>query len=136
MDPTIYNPITSQVIAAAIEVHRTLGAGLLEGIYLTCLKCEMTSRGVSFVTERRIPIVYKDMPIDASYRVDLIVEERVVVEVKAVAVILPVHEAQTLTYMALTECPIGLLINFNVPKLVDGVRRLLNPRAHRPPVSL
>ena len=129
VDPSEFNDLTGKILGAAIEVHRALGAGLLESIYSSCLHLELTARGLRYVAQRPLPIVYKGMKIDACYRVDLIVEDRVVVEVKSVSALSPVHESQLLTYMALTECPAGLLINFNVRRLMDGVRRMINPRA-------
>ena len=122
-----FNTITGEILSAAIEVHRTLGPGLLESTYSGCLQFELTARKLRFATQRAIPIVYKGMQLDTSYRVDLIVEDLVVVETKAVTTLLKVHEAQVLTYMKLTDCPAGLLINFNVPRLMDGVKRLLLP---------
>ena len=107
----------------------TLGPGLLEAVYVCCLRFELPAQGLHFVTERTVPIVYKGMSTGAFYRVDLIVEDLVVVEVKSIAAVLPVHQSQVLTYMGLAECPAGLLINFNVPRLMDGVKRLINPRA-------
>jgi GxxExxY protein len=135
VDPSDFSHITREIIGAAIEVHRTLGPGLLESTYLQCLKWELGARKQRFVAQRQIPLVYKGTALDTCYRIDLIVEDRVVVEVKAVIAMLPVYEAQTLvyeaqtlTYMRLTECPLGLVINFNVPKLIDGVHRLINPK--------
>jgi GxxExxY protein len=122
-----FNKITHEILAGAIEVHRALGPGLLESTYGSCLQFELHARKLRFVTQRAIPIVYKGVAMDTNYRVDLIVEDAVVVETKAVASVLKVHEAQTLTYMKLTACPAGLLINFNVPRLMDGVRRLVLP---------
>ena len=119
--------ITGQIIGAAIEVHRALGPGLLESTYRRCLRFELAARGLQFVAELAVPILYKGQDLDADYRVDLVVEQLVVVEIKSVESLLPVHDAQALTYMRLTSSPAGLLINFNVPKLVDGVRRLINP---------
>ena len=116
--------------AGAIEVHRTLGPGLLESIYAPCLHAELAARQLRFVTQRAVQIVYKGMPLEASYRVDLIVED-LVVELKSTSALLPVHQAQVLTYLEITKCPAGLLINFNVPRLMDGVKRLINPRATR-----
>jgi GxxExxY protein len=127
IDPNAFNDITGATLAAAIEVHRTLGPGLLESTYLPCLLHELTLRDLRVVTQQPVPIVYKELVLDVIYRVDLIVEGRVVVEVKAVAALLPVHQSQTLTYMRLSRCPIGLLINFNTPKLMDGVKRLIRP---------
>jgi GxxExxY protein len=123
-----FNGITSQILAAAIEVHRTLGPGLLESTYMPCLQFELAARNLRFVTQRALPVVYKGMRLDAGYRIDLIVEDAVVVELKTVAALLPVHRAQVLTYLALTGCPAGLLINFNVPRLMDGVQRVINRR--------
>jgi GxxExxY protein len=127
VDAATFNDVTGAILASAIEVHRTLGPGLLESIYLHCLQFELASRKLRFVVQRPIAIVYKGSRLDASYRIDLIVEDLVVVEVKSVAALAPVYQAQLLTYMRLTGCPAGLLINFNVPRLMDGVRRLLNP---------
>lgn len=129
LDPTEFNNVTRLILAGAIEVHRTLGPGLLESIYAPCFEYELTARKLRFAAQRPVPIVYKGMSMEACYRVDLIVENVVVVEVKSVAAALPVHQAQLLTYMQLTDCPLGLLINFNVPRLMDGVKRLINPRA-------
>jgi len=129
IDAEEYSDITGKILAAAIEVHRALGPGLLESIYTPCLHYELTARGLRFVAQRSIPIVYKGMSIPACYRIDLIVEDVIVVEVKSVAAILAVHESQLMTYLQLTECPVGQLINFNVPRLMDGVKRRLNPRA-------
>ena len=128
VDPSKFNDLTRRILGAAIEVHRALGAGLLESIYTSCLHLELSARGVRYVAQRPIPIVYKGTKVDACYRVDLIVEDRIVVEVKSVEALSSVHESQLLTYLALTECPAGLLINFNVPRLMDGVKRMLNTR--------
>ena len=122
-----FNETTGEIIAAAIEVHRALGPGLLESTYSECLQTELAMRKLRYVTQYTLPIVYKGRTLDTSYRVDLIVEDCVVVEVKSVTAILPVHRAQVLTYLRLTGCPAGLLINFHVAKLMDGVRRVLNP---------
>jgi GxxExxY protein len=122
-----YNTTTSAIIGAAIELHSALGPGLLESAYLRCLKHELKQRGLRFVTELAIPLAYKGIELEQSYRVDLIVENLVVVEVKSVEVVLPVHRAQVMTYLKLTSCPVGLLINFNEARLVDGVHRIINP---------
>ena len=127
-----FNHITSEIIGAAIEVHRTLGPGLLESTYMPCLQFELSERKLRFVAGRSVPIVYKGTALDAMYRIDLLVEDLVVVELKSVERLLPVHQAQVLTYLGLTGCPAGLLINFNVPKLIDGVKRLINARAETP----
>ena len=121
------NETTREIIGAAIEVHRSLGPGLLESAYIESLKFELAERKLRFVAQLPIPMVYKRVKLESSYRVDIIVEDRVVVEVKAVATVLPVHTAQVLTYLRLTACPLGLLINFNEALLVDGVHRVVNP---------
>lgn len=123
-----FNVVTGQIIGAAIEVHRILGPGLLESSCMTCLQFELAAGKLRFVAERAVPILYKGMELDAKYRIDLLVEDLVVVEVKSVECLLPVHQAQVLTYMTLTGCPAGLLINFNAPKLIDGVKRVITPR--------
>jgi GxxExxY protein len=127
--PAVFNDTTHEILGAAIEVHRQLGPGLLESTYLQCLEWELGSRKLRFATQRTIPIVYKGTTLDTCYRIDLMVEDLVVVEVKAVEQLSPIHQAQTLTYLHLTGCPAGLLINFNVVRLMDGVKRLINPRA-------
>ena len=129
VDPSTFNHITRDILAAAIEVHRTLGPGLLESVYVQCLQFELARHHLRFEAQRRVPVTYKGVRLNACYRIDLIVENLVVVEVKSVAALAPVHEAQLLTYQRLTECPAGLLINFNVPRLMEGVKRLISPRA-------
>ena len=120
------NEITEAVIGAAIEVHRALGPGLLESAYIQCLCYELTLRKIPFELEVPLPVVYKGLKLDCGYRVDMVVVGAVVVEVKAVEHIVPVHAAQLLTYLRLGAWKAGLLINFNVPVLRDGmVRRVL-----------
>jgi GxxExxY protein len=120
------NDITEAVIGAAIEVHRFLGPGLLESAYIQCLCYELTLRKIPFELEVPLPVVYKGFKLDCGYRVDMVVAGAVVVEVKAVEHIAPVHEAQLLTYLRMGAWKAGLLINFNVPVLRDGiVRRVL-----------
>ena len=123
-----FNPTTHEIIGAAIEVHRHLGPGLLESAYMPCLQYELATRKLRFVAERSIPIIYKEMQLDAKYRIDLLVEDVVIVEVKSIDCVMEIHKAQVLTYMRLTGCPAGLLINFNVAKLIDGVTRLVETR--------
>jgi GxxExxY protein len=115
--------LTGQIIAAAIEVHRELGPGLLESAYQACLAREFSVRGMSFEQEKPLPVEYKGVRVDCGYRLDFVVAGKVVVELKAVDVIAPVHEAQLLTYLRLTGCRVGLLINFNVPVLKSGIKR-------------
>jgi GxxExxY protein len=115
--------LTGQIIAAAIEVHRGLGPGLLESAYQACLAQEFTVRGLSFEQEKPLPVEYKGVRVDCGYRLDFLAAGRVVVELKTVDAIAPVHEAQLLTYLKLTGCRVGLLINFNVPVLKNGIKR-------------
>ena len=125
------NEVTEAVIGAAIEVHRALGPGLLESAYCQCLCYELTLRKLPFRLEWPLPVVYKGLILDCGYRVDLLVADEVVVEVKAVERLAPVHEAQLLTYLRLGGWKVGLLINFNVPLLRDGiVRRVLGLTEH------
>jgi GxxExxY protein len=117
------DPRTSSIIGAAIEVHRHLGPGLLESAYEECLCHELHLRGISFRRQIDLPVEYKGLKLDCGYRLDLLVNEEVVVELKCVEKVLPVHEAQLLTYMQLTAKRVGLLINFNVPLLTRGITR-------------
>lgn len=119
-------PYSRRVIGCAIEVHRTLGPGLLESAYETCLCIELEQAGVAFQRQPQLPTVYKGHTLDTGFRPDLIVKQSLLVEVKAVQGILPVHAAQLQTYMKISGVSIGLLLNFNVPRLIDGIcRRLL-----------
>ena len=120
------NELTGRVIGAAIRVHKALGPGLLERVYAQCLRHELRKAEIAFEREVRLPIVYDGIRIDTQVRVDLIVERRVVVELKAVPVLHPIHTAQLLTYLRLSGLRLGLLINFNVELLLQGVRRLVN----------
>ena len=117
--------LTGQIIGAAIEVHCELGPGLLESAYQACLAREFSVRGLPFEQEMPLPVEYKGVRVDCGYRLDFLVANRVVVELKAVDVIHPVHEAQILTYLKLTDCRVGLLINFNVPVLKKGIKRMV-----------
>lgn len=120
------NEITEKVIGAAIEVHRHLGPGLLESAYEECLCFELNHRGLRFQRQLASPIRYKEILLESSYRIDLLVEDCIVVEVKSVESMVAVHAAQLLTYLKLSNKRVGLLINFNVPLLKDGVRRVVN----------
>ena len=116
-----------QVNGAAIEVHKNIGPGLLESVYHKCMEKELTYRGISFQTELRIPIQYKDFSIEADLKCDLVIEEILIVELKSVKKILQIHEAQILTYMKLLEVPMGLLINFNVTNIYkEGQKTYVN----------
>jgi len=108
------------------SVHRTLGPGLLESVYLACLLYELRTTGLSVETQYKVPIQYGDVQIECGYRIDVLVEATVILEVKAVAELAPIHEAQLLTYLRLSRRPVGLLINFNTKVLKHGVRRLIN----------
>ncbi len=119
------NRISEGVLGAAIEVHRTLGPGLLESSYELCLAHELEERGWSIVRQQALPLVYKKIRLEAGYRIDLMVEGKVVVEVKAVDALAPVHTAQVLTYLKLTGCQLGLLLNFNEAVLKKGIRRVV-----------
>jgi GxxExxY protein len=115
--------VTRRIIGAAIEVHRALGPGLLESAYAECLTRELILRGTSIRREVALPVDYKGIRLECSYRLDLLVANLVVVEIKSVSAIEPVHEAQLLTYMKLGSWKLGLLLNFNVPFMKDGIRR-------------
>jgi GxxExxY protein len=117
------NQLSEIMIGAAIEVHRALGPGLLESAYHQCVCRELSLRGVAFKNQLALPVRYKGMLLDCGYKVDLLIEDRIVVELKSVESLLPIHEAQLLTYMRLGNWELGLLINFNVPVLKDGIRR-------------
>ena len=118
-----------RVIGAAIEVHREKGPGLLESAYESCLVHEFALRGLKYTRQIAVPLMYKGQVIDVAFRADLIIEDKVLVELKAVESVLPVHKAQVLSYIRETQHRVGLLINFHVPKLVDGVTRIINDRA-------
>jgi GxxExxY protein len=118
------NDLTGEIIGAAIEVHKILGPGLLESTYEECICHELTLRKCPFERQKALPIEYKGNKLDCGYRIDLVVAERVVVELKACDNLLPIHEAQLITYLKLTKIKIGLLINFKVTVLKDGIRRI------------
>jgi len=117
------NQLTSEIIGAAIEVHRAIGPGLLESAYEECMSSELNSRNLAHRRQVSLPVEYKGKRLDCGYRLDLLVEESVVVEIKSVDQLQPIHDAQLLTYMKLGKWPVGLLINFNVPVLKNGIRR-------------
>lgn len=120
------NPISEKVIGAAIEVHRLLGPGLLESSYHTCLCREMELRCISHQSQVDLPLEYKGVQIAKGYVIDLLIEDSLIVEIKSVEKLLPIHSSQLMTYMRLRNTSSGLLINFNVRTLVDGLRRILN----------
>jgi GxxExxY protein len=119
------NEITHEIIGAAIEVHKLLGPGLLESAYEACLCHEFAIRKISFQKQKPIPLVYKEIKLDCGFRLDLLVEKRIVVELKSVDALAPIHEAIMLTYLRLSGHKLGLLVNFNVSILKEGIRRFI-----------
>ena len=117
--------LTHEISGAAIEVHRTLGPGLLESACEECLARELSLRGVPFERQKPLPLIYEDIKLDCGYRADLLVDGRVIVELKSVEALAPIHDAIVLTYLRMSGCKIGLLINFNVPVLREGIKRLV-----------
>ncbi len=123
--PTRTEELSAVIVDAAFVVHSTLGPGLLESVYENCLLIELRNRGVRLLSQVVVPVYYAGQEIEAGFRVDLLVEDQVIIEVKAVEKLIPLHEAQLLTYMKLTQKRLGLLINFNVPLIRDGIKRLI-----------
>ncbi|TAE47960.1 MAG: GxxExxY protein [Bacteroidetes bacterium] len=119
------NEITGIIVDRAIHIHKALGPGLLESVYKACLLYELEKAGLSVIEEKPMPLVYESVHLDIGYRIDLLVENRVIVEIKSVEALNDVHMAQVLTYLKLSGCKIGLLINFNVALLKDGIRRII-----------
>lgn len=120
------NEITSKIIGCAIKVHKTIGPGLLESAYEECLFYELKKEGLRVNRQVAIPLIYEDLKVDCAYRADLIVEDQIILELKSVESISEIHLAQTITYLKLTKCKVGLLINFNVTRLIDGLKRVVN----------
>lgn len=120
------NDITEAIIGAAIGVHRELGPGMLESAYEACLAYELIQRGFKIERQKELPLKYRDITLECGYRLDLLVEDSVIVEVKALDALHPVHEAQLLSYLRLSGCQVGLLINFNVKMFKTGIRRVVN----------
>ena len=118
--------LTEKIIGACIRIHRALGPGLLESAYEECLCYELSVIGLAFTRQKPLPVRYESVHLDCGYRLDLVVEDAVVIEMKTVEKFLPIHDAQLLTYLKLSGLTLGLLINFNVPVLKDGVRRIAN----------
>ena len=126
MERDALDRLSSEIIQAAVEVHRHLGPGLLESVYRPCLAYEFRERALAFVAEKSIPVVYKKLVLAGAYRIDFLVEDAIVVEIKSVEIVPSVHYAQVLTYLRLTDKRVGLLINFNVGLLIKGVKRIVN----------
>ena len=122
------NDLTKTIIGAAIEVHRTLGPGLLESTYEACLFYELEQMGIFVERQVELPVKYKNVRVEIGYRIDLLVENQVIIEVKSVKELLPVHMAQIITYLKISNKSKGLLMNFNETKLIDGVKRISNDR--------
>jgi len=122
----IKNKLSGIIIESAIKIHRKLGPGLLESAYQTCLKYELEKKGLKVVKEKPMPVIYEEVKPDHGYRIDLLVEDKVIVELKAVDIVTDVHKAQVLTYLRLGEYKLGLLINFKVKMLKDGIKRIVN----------
>ena len=126
MESLKHEKLTEAIIGAAIEVHKELGPGLMESACEECLCHELSCRGVAFQRQVSLPIRYKNVKSDCGYRMDIVVENTVVLELKAIEKLQPLHEAQLITYLKLSKMPVGLLINFNVPVLKDGIVRRVN----------
>ena len=118
-----FEQITKEIIGAAIEVHKALGPGLLESAYEECLSYELIQKGLKVERQKPVPVIYKEIKLDYGYRIDLLVEDSVIVELKSIEAFTPIHEAQILTYMKFAEKKVGLLINFNVTVLKNGLKR-------------
>lgn len=120
------NEISGKIIGCAIEVHKALGPGLLESAYKECLYYKLFQSGLNVVKEKAMPLVFEEVKLECGYRIDLLVENKIIIEIKSVEALNDVHMAQTLTYMKLGNYKLGLLINFNVIKLKDGIKRVIN----------
>lgn len=120
------NEISKVVLDSAFAIHRALGPGLLESVYKECLYHEVKIRGLTIAKEKPVPLIYKDVKLEVGYRADLFIENKLIVEIKAVDALNEIHFAQVLTYLKLSQCKLGLLLNFNVPMLKDGIRRVVN----------
>ncbi len=128
------NEIATQIVDASYHIHKALGPGLLESAYEVCLAFEVAQRGLKVEQQKPLPVVYREVKLDCGYRLDLLVEESVIVEIKAIDSLAAIHQAQLLSYLKLSGCKVGLLINFNVKVLKDGIRRVVNdfPDSPRP----
>ncbi len=129
------NKITEAIIGVAIGIHKALGPGLLESAYEACMVYDLTQAGLRVEQQKPLPVVYREVKLECGYRLDLLVENEVIVEIKSIEKFLPIHKAQLLSYLRLAGCEVGLLINFNVEVLKDGIQRVVNnfPDSRRPP---
>jgi GxxExxY protein len=125
MDLADVDPYSRRVIGCAIEVHRTLGPGLLEAVYEACLCRELADAGLAFVRQQKLPVIYKGDPVECDLKLDIVVEQCLLLEIKSVHSIHPVHEAQLLTYLKVSGLRVGLILNFNESRMIDGIRRRL-----------
>jgi GxxExxY protein len=130
------NKLTERVIGACIEIHRHLGPGLLESAYEECLCFELSQQGIQFERQKPLPVTYKGVRLDCGYRLDIVVEDAVILELKTVEKLQPIHRAQLLTYLKLTNLSLGLLLNFNVPVMIEGVMRVVNNFNEAPKTQL
>ncbi len=121
----LHEELTSSILNCAFKVHSTLGPGLLESAYEECLHYELDKKGLSVIKQKPMPLVYEERKLELGYRIDLLIEEKVIIEVKSVEALNPVHLAQLMTYLKLSDCRIGFLINFNVLSLKDGIKRVI-----------
>jgi GxxExxY protein len=120
-----FDELSNKVIGCALEVHKALGPGLMESVYEKCLSFELTNSDLRNETQKALPVNYKDVRIDCGYRIDILVENKLIVELNSVDKVLPIHQSQILTYMKLAGVSTGLLLNFNVAKLKDGIKRFV-----------
>jgi GxxExxY protein len=125
MEKTEIDLLSKKIIGAAIEVHKVLGPGLLESVYEECLCHELNLNKIGYERQFILPVVYKDIKLDGGYRLDIVVEKSILLELKSVEIILPIHEAQLLTYLKLSGIKLGMLLNFNVPYMKDGIKRMV-----------
>jgi GxxExxY protein len=127
-DPSATNKLTRTIIGCGIRVHTVVGPGLLESTYEACMAFELKESGLDVERRKHVPLIYRGLQLPIAYQLDMLVNGTVIVELKSVDAIAPIHVAQMLTYLRLTGCPVGLLLNFNVPTLKEGIRRIVNPR--------
>jgi len=120
------NKVTEAIISVAVDVHRALGPGLLESAYEACMVYDLAKAGLKVEQQKPLPIVYRGIKLECAYRLDLMIDNEVIVEIKSVEKLLPIHQAQLLSYLKLSECKVGLLINFNVKMLKNGIKRVVN----------
>ncbi len=121
----VFDQTTEKIIGCAIEVHKYLGPGLLESTYEECLAYELSKSNIPFERQKPLPVIYKETRLDCGYRIDILVNQQVIVEIKAIDNLIPIHEAQLLTYLKLSGCKVGLIINFNVKLLKHGLKRII-----------